>query len=128
MDVRPIRNEADLKWALAEIEQYFIKEPEPGSTEADRFDVLATLIEAYESEHWPIKPLPPLEMLREFMTMTGRTQGDLGRLLGHRQRASDILLGKRKLTVEMIARLNQDWGIPSDLLLPAAAESSDRAA
>ena len=126
MDIRPIRNEADLRWARAEIEQYFVKEPSPGSPEADRFDVLATLIEAYEDEHWPIEPLPPLEMLREFMTMTGRTQADLGRLLGHRQRASDILLGKRRLTVEMIGKLTQEWGIPAGLLVGPPA--SDRAA
>ena len=48
MEIRPIRTEADYDAALKEIEQYFEKEPEPGSPEADRFDILAALIGAYE--------------------------------------------------------------------------------
>jgi HTH-type transcriptional regulator/antitoxin HigA len=54
MDIRPIRTEADYDWALAEITQYFENQPEPGTPEADRFDVLAALIESYESQHWEI--------------------------------------------------------------------------
>jgi hypothetical protein len=56
MDIQPIRTEADYEAALRDIETYFDREPEPGSAEADRFDVLATLIEAYERERWPIDP------------------------------------------------------------------------
>ena len=56
MDIRPIRTEADYEWALHEIEQYFDREPEPGTKKADRFDVLAALIEGYEATHWPIEP------------------------------------------------------------------------
>jgi HTH-type transcriptional regulator/antitoxin HigA len=118
MNIRPIRNEADYGWALAEIEQYFENEPLEGSPEADRFDVLATLIEAYEQEHWPIDvTMTPLEALREFMALTDRTQSDLARLLGHRSRASDILLGKRKLTVEMMGKLVREWRMPAELLI-----------
>ena len=54
MDVRPIRSDADYTAALADIEQYFEHEPGRGTPEADRFDVLATLINAYEREHWPV--------------------------------------------------------------------------
>lgn len=128
MNIRPIRNEADYDWALAEIEQYFENEPAEGTPEADRFDVLATLIDAYEREHWPIDVnLTPAEALREFMAMTGRTQADLARLLGYRSRASDILLGKRKLTVEMIERLIQEWQMPPELLV-GRSTSSNKAA
>ena len=52
MDIQPIRTEADYEAALRDIETYFDREPEPGSAKADRFDVLATLIEAYERERW----------------------------------------------------------------------------
>jgi HTH-type transcriptional regulator/antitoxin HigA len=117
MDIRPIRNEGDHKWALAEIEKYFDREPVQGSPDADRFDVLATLIEAYERERWTIEPMDPIEALREFMTLTGKTQTDRAKLLGYRSRASDVLLGRRKLTTEMIRKLSQEWGVPSDLLL-----------
>jgi HTH-type transcriptional regulator/antitoxin HigA len=53
MNVRPIRTEADYDWALKEIARYFDVQPKPGTAEGDRFDVLATLIEAYEEKHWP---------------------------------------------------------------------------
>ena len=53
MEIRPIRNEQDHDWALQEVSQYFENEPDPGSPKADRFDVLSTLIEAFESKHWP---------------------------------------------------------------------------
>ncbi|HKX08375.1 MAG TPA: hypothetical protein VJN67_09285 [Stellaceae bacterium] len=53
--LQPIRSEADYDAALAEITTYFEHEPAPGSAEADRFDVLAALIKAYEDEHWPIE-------------------------------------------------------------------------
>jgi HTH-type transcriptional regulator/antitoxin HigA len=55
IDIRPLRTEADYDWALAEIEQYFDNEPKIGTPEADRFDLLASLIEAYEVKHWPIE-------------------------------------------------------------------------
>lgn len=57
--VHPIRTEADYDRALSEIAGYFEREPDPGSTEADRFDVLAALIKAYEDEHWPIEAAHP---------------------------------------------------------------------
>jgi len=56
--IQPIRSEADYDAALQEIAAYFEREPEPGSVAADRFDVLAALIRAYEDEHWPIEAPP----------------------------------------------------------------------
>jgi HTH-type transcriptional regulator/antitoxin HigA len=55
MDVRPIRSESDYDWALAEITAYFDAPPRLGTPEADRFDVLAALIETYEAMAWPIE-------------------------------------------------------------------------
>ncbi len=118
MNIRPIRDDASLAWAVKEIERYFDDEPEPGSAEGDRFDVLATLIEAYEARHHPIPPAEPIDVLRFVMEQRGLGQGDLASLLGSRSRASEILSGKRRLTVEMIALLSREWHIPADLLLP----------
>ncbi len=56
-DIRALRTEADYDWALADIEQYFVKEPEPGTPAAERFDVLAALIRAYEAKRWSIDHL-----------------------------------------------------------------------
>jgi HTH-type transcriptional regulator/antitoxin HigA len=117
MDIRPIRSQQDLDWALAEIERYFDDQPEPGTPEADRFDVLADLIEAYEDKHFPISELEPIDFLRAFMEMSGRTQADLGRLLGSAPRASEILNRKRALTVEMIHKLSREWHVPADVLV-----------
>ena len=67
MDVRPIKTETDYDWALAEIERYFDAEPEPGSPESQRFDVLASLIEHYENRVWPIDLPDPVEAIRRRM-------------------------------------------------------------
>jgi HTH-type transcriptional regulator/antitoxin HigA len=77
--------------ALNEIERYFDNEPKPGTPDADRFDLLALIVEDHERKHWPIDPPEPIDAIRYRMDTGGYTQADLGRLLGSRQRASDIL-------------------------------------
>lgn len=116
-DIRAIRSEADLDWAIAEVSAYFIGEPEPGSEDAERFQVLTDLIEAYENKHFAIDPIEdPIEFLKHFMELAGHSQADLGKVLGSRSRASEILLRKRALTLDMIRELNKAWGIPADNL------------
>jgi HTH-type transcriptional regulator/antitoxin HigA len=115
--IRPLRNEADYEAALDEIEGYFDSEPRKGTTAADRFDLLALVIEDYERKHWPIDPPDPLEAIRFGMETGGHTQADLGRLLGSRQRASEILSRKRPLTMRMAWKLHREWGIPAEALI-----------
>lgn len=117
MDIRPIRNDEDLAWALKEIEPYFDNQPAFGSAEGDRFDVLAALIEAYETQFFPIPDMEPIDFLRAHMENTGRTQADLAHLLGSRSRASEVLNRKRALTVEMIHKISKEWRIPADALV-----------
>ena len=74
MDVRPIRTETDYEAALKEIEQYFENEPEAGTAEADRFDLLAALIGAYEQAHWAIDAPDALSPLREALPLPHYTQ------------------------------------------------------
>ncbi len=124
MDIRPIRTEDDYAWALAEIAAYFDAPPRLGTPEADRFDVLAALIETYEAKAWPIEPLDPVETIRHVMSERGLSQGDLAAVLGSRSRASEVLARRRPLTLAMIQRLRREWNIPADALisdLPAAA-------
>jgi HTH-type transcriptional regulator/antitoxin HigA len=116
-DIRPIRSEADYDWALAEIERYFDRLPEPGTPEADRFDVLTDLIEAFEARHWPIEAPDPVELIREVMTARGYGPKRLGEVLGSAPRASEVLCRKRRLSLGMIRRLHHAWGIPADLLI-----------
>jgi HTH-type transcriptional regulator/antitoxin HigA len=115
--IRPLRTEADYESALEEIELYFENEPTGGSPEADRFDLLALIIEDYERKHWPIEPPDAIDAIRYRMQTVGYTQADLGHLLGSRQRASDILAGKRPLTMRMAWRLHREWGIPAEALI-----------
>src|SRR5437588_11034969 len=115
--IRPLRSEADYDAALAEIERYFDKEPRIGTLEADRFDLLALVIEDYERKHWPIDPPDPVDAIRYRMETAGLGQNDLGRLLGSRQRASNIPSRKRRLTMQMAWKLHRDWGIPAEALI-----------
>jgi HTH-type transcriptional regulator / antitoxin HigA len=122
MEIRPIRTEADYDKALAEIARYFAREPESGTEDADRFDVLATLIGAYEREHWPINPPDAVDAIRYRMEQAGYTQADLARLIGSRPRASEILSRKRGLTMEMAWKLHTEWNIPAEALIRQSAE------
>ena len=117
MNIRPIKTETDYQWALNEIEQYFNDEPPAGSPEGNRFDVLATLIEAYENRHHAIDAPDPVALIKAHMTSTGRTQSDLAKLLGSRPRASEVLKRQRALTKQMVRRLNEEWHLPADALI-----------
>jgi HTH-type transcriptional regulator/antitoxin HigA len=117
MDIRPIKTEADYDWALKEVEQYFEHEPAPGSEDAKRFDVLSTLIEAYEAKHWPIEMPDPVAAIQEVMERQSFKQADLARLLGSRSRASEVLNRKRSLTMDQAWTLHVEWHIPAEVLL-----------
>ncbi len=116
MDVRPIRNEADYEWALREIAPYFDKQPEVGSPEGDRFEVLATLISEYENRHHPIPDADPVEVLHFAIESMGHTEAELAALLGSRARASDVLSRKRKLSLESINKISEAWHLPLEVL------------
>lgn len=116
-NIRAIRNDDDLAWAIAEVSKYFDNEPEIGTPDADRFDVLSTLIEAYEDKHYAIEAPEPVELIKAHLDMFGRTQSDLADLFGSRPRASEVLNKRRALTVDMIRKLHKEWGIPADCLV-----------
>jgi HTH-type transcriptional regulator / antitoxin HigA len=126
--IRPLHSEADYDAALNEIERYFENEPKVGTPDADRFDLLALIVEDYERKRWPIEPPEPIDAIRYGMETGGYTQADLGRLLGSRQRASDILTRKRPLTMRMAWRLHREWGIPAEALLAPPRSRGKRSA
>jgi HTH-type transcriptional regulator / antitoxin HigA len=115
--VRPLRTVAEYEAALAEIELYFENEPKRGTSAADRFDLLALVIEDFERKRWPIDPPDPVEAIRYRMETGNFTQADLGRLLGSRQHASDVLAHKRRLTMQMAWKLHRSWDIPAESLI-----------
>jgi HTH-type transcriptional regulator/antitoxin HigA len=117
MEIKPIRSEADYKAALSDIEQYFDREPKLGTPEADRFDVLAALIGAWEDEHHVIDAPDTVTAIAEVMALRGHKQADLGKLLGSRSRASEIMNRKRQPTIEQAKKLHEEWGVPAASLL-----------
>lgn len=117
MTIRPLRSEADYDKALADIERFFEKEPEPGTPEADEFDLLALVIVDYEAKYWPIDPPDPVDAIKARMEQKGYSQRDLSALLGSPSRASEVLSRKRSLTMDQAWKLNREWGIPAECLI-----------
>ena len=114
MEIKPIKTEADYEAALKEIERLF--DAEPGTPESDRLEVLTTLVEAYEDEHYAIPAPDPVEAILYYMESRGLKRADLEPYIGSRARVSEILNRKRPLTLAMIQRLNQ-LGIPAEALI-----------
>jgi len=124
MDIKPIKTDTDYEAALKEIEGLF--DAKPGTPEGDRLEILATLVEAYEDEHYDIPAPDPVEAILYYMESRGLTRADLEPYIGSRARVSEILNRKRPLTLAMIQRLNQ-LGIPAETLIQpykVAANSS----
>ena len=117
MNIHPIRTKADYKRALREVSAYFDNEPEPGSAEGDRFEILTTLVEAYEAKHFPIDAPDPIEAIRFRMEQGGLTVKDLVPSIGQPNRVYEVLNRKRGLTLEMIRNLHRNLGIPAESLI-----------
>ena len=117
MNIHPIRTKADYKRALRELSAYFDDEPEPGSEEGDRFEILLTLIEAYEAKHFRIEAPDPIEAIRFRMEQGGLTVKDLVPSIGQPNRVYEVLNRKRGLTLEMIRNLHLNLGIPAESLI-----------
>jgi len=115
--VRPVRTEADYEAALAAIRPYFDHEPEPGTDEADHFEMLAMVIEKYEDERVPIPDADPVSVVRLVMEANGYSRADLAEILGGASRVSEFFNGWRDLSITQIRRLRADWGIPADALI-----------
>lgn len=117
MNIHPIRKEDDYENALRMISAYVDNEPEPGSEDGDRFEILVTLVEAYEAKHYPIEPPDPIDAIRFRMEQGGLTVKDLVPSIGQLNRVYEVLNRKRGLTLEMIRKLHRNLGIPAESLI-----------
>jgi HTH-type transcriptional regulator/antitoxin HigA len=122
MDIRPIHTESDYRAALREVAPFFENEPEPGSPEGDRFEVMLTLIEAYESKHFPVDLPDPVEAIKFRMDQAGLTPKDLQPMIGKPNRVYEILNRKRPLSLAMIWKLHKGLGIPAESLIQPPKE------
>ena len=127
MQLKPIRTEADYAAALQAVAPYFDHEPQPGSDEADQFEVLLLLIEHYEASHYPIAPPDPVEAIRFRMEQAGLTPKDLEPMIGRLNRVYEVLTRKRPLTLPMIRRLHAGLGIPAESLIGEASMTASGA-
>lgn len=117
MDIRPIHNKKDYKIALREISAFFDDEPKPGTPQGDRFEVLLTLVAAYEAKHFPLDLPDPVEAVKFRMEQAGLTPKDLVPLIGRINRVYEVLNRKRPLTLRMIRKLHASLGIPAESLI-----------
>ena len=115
--LKPIRNEKDYERALAEVEVLW--GAKAGTPKGDRLDILATLIEAYETEHYPMDPPDPIEAIKFRMEQQELSRKDLEEILGTRTRVSEVLNRKRGLSINMIRALHEKLGISAEILIGA---------
>ncbi len=114
-EIKPIRSEPDYEAAVAEVERLW--GARAGTREGDRLDVLATLIDAYEAEHYLIDPPDPIEAIKFRMEQQGLSRKDLEGILGSRTRIAEVLNRRRGLSINMIRRLHDELGISADVLI-----------
>ena len=115
VDIHPIRNDRDHAEAMRQIEKLW--GARRGSPEAEKLEILVTLVEAYEARHHEIDPPDPIEAIRFRMEQEGLTRTDLEKLIGSRARVSEVLNRRRPLTIAMIRRLRDALGISADVLI-----------
>jgi len=114
MNIKPIKSEKDYTDTLSQIEK--LMDAEPNTPQMDELEVLTTLIEAYEEQHYKIDVPDPIEAIKFRMEQEGLKQKDLVSIVGSKSRVSEILNKKRKLTIEMIRNLHKQLHIPVESL------------
>ena len=115
MDIKPIRNDADLRAALARLDKLW--GAAQNTPEGDELDVLALLVEKFEDEHYPIGPSDPVEAIKFRMEQQGLTPRDLEAFIGSSGRVSEVLNRKRRLSLRMVKRLHDGLNIPYESLM-----------
>jgi HTH-type transcriptional regulator/antitoxin HigA len=121
--IKVIKTEEDHEAALAAIESLLDLDPAPGTPEADRLELVTLLVEDYETRVTPLTLPDPIEAIRFRMDQQGLKQNDLVPYIGSRSKVSEVLSGKRPLTLSMIRRLHEGLGIPARVLLQDRKES-----
>jgi HTH-type transcriptional regulator/antitoxin HigA len=115
MTIKPIRNERDLRAAFKRLDLIF--QSAAGTPGAEEMEVLTTLIEAYENKHYPIGPPDPIEAIKFRMEQQGLSPADLQPYIGASGRVSEVLNGKRPLSLRMVKRLHEGLRIPYESLM-----------
>lgn len=114
--IRPVRTEEDYEAALEEIES--LLSAEEGTPEYDRLDIISTLVEAYEEEHYPAEEPHPIEAIKYFIESRGLSRTEFCEMIGmNNNRLSEILNLRRPLSLKMIRKIEEVTEIPASILI-----------
>jgi HTH-type transcriptional regulator/antitoxin HigA len=115
MEISIIKTEDQYQTALNRIEEIF--DSTETSETAEELELLTVLVEKYENEHYPIDFPDPIEAIKFRMEQLGYKQKDLAEIIGLKSRVSEIMNKKRKLSIEMIRKIHDRLGIPTEVLI-----------
>lgn len=115
--LKPIKTEDQYEAALESLYELMQQDILEGSNEEAEFEILTLLIKEYERLTHPIEPPHPIEAIKFRLDQLGMKESDLNKILGNRSRKSDILSGRRKLSLSMIRALHQKLNIPAETLI-----------
>jgi HTH-type transcriptional regulator/antitoxin HigA len=123
--IKVIRTEQDYQEALKLVEGLISRDPDPNSAEGERLSILSTLIQDYEARSFPAALPNPIEALKFRMEQAGLRPVDLIPYIGSRSRVSEILSGKRQLTIDMVRALSEGLGIPAKVLIQETGQDPE---
>lgn len=115
--IKPIKNKKQHKEYLSKAYKLMQLNLKPNSNKSDELELLSILIEQYEKENFPIEPPHPIEAILFRLDQMNMKKSELAKILGTRSRASEVLNGKRKLSLAMIRKLNKALNIPAEVLI-----------
>ncbi len=115
--LRPIKNEQQYEEMLKRVYELMQKDIQPDSKDSDELEILSILVKEYENEIHPISKPNPLEAIKFRLDQMNLSESELTKILGARSRKSEILSGKRKLSLAMIRKLNDKLNIPAEVLI-----------
>lgn len=117
--LKPIKTEEEYDNSLARVYELMQMNLEEGSASSDELEILSLLIKAYELVHYPVSYPNPIEAIKFRMEQMDLSENELSNILGTRSRKSEILSGKRKLSLSMIRKLIDALNIPAEVLIQA---------
>ena len=117
--LKPVKNNRQYQQALERTYALMQRNNKPGSKESDELEILSILIKEYENELFPVPRPNPLEAIKFRLEQLNMSEVELSEILGNRSRKSEILSGKRKLSLTMIRKLNEVLHIPAQVLIQA---------
>jgi len=117
--LKPIKTGKEYDDALAHVYELMQTDIVEGSAISDELEILSLLIKEYEQVHYPVSYPNPIEAIKFRMEQMNLSENELNELLGTRSRKSEVLSGKRKLSLSMIRKLTDKLHIPAEVLIQA---------